>query len=180
MRGLLTSSETYARADGSLADVSMLDGDQMMVAPGVRIIEMADGWIAVSAGDDDQIKRLCHAAGIPDPSDLPRVPRTLPSEPFLSVLTEHDVSATAVRREQRYPFFDDPANQAAGMVASYRHGEWGWLEQPGAAWNFGNLDVRLELAPPLLGEHTIEVVLEVGLDRSDIDELLATGAVLQQ
>ncbi len=128
VRGLLTSSETYARADGSLADVSMLDGDQMMVAPGVRIIEMADGWIAVSAGDDDQIKRLCHAAGIPDPSDLPRVPRTLPSEPFLSVLTEHDVSATAVRREQRYPFFDDPANQAAGMVASYRHGEWGWLE----------------------------------------------------
>lgn len=176
--GVLTNSETFVRTDGSLADVSMLDGEQMMVAPGVRIVQMADGWIALAAPTDDQIMRLCQVAGVSDPDDLPTALRTRPSRPFLSALAEHDVSATAVRRDQRYPFFDEPANQAAGMVARYRHGEWGWLEQPGAAWNFGDLEVRLELAPPLLGEHTVEVLLEVGLDRAEIDELLAAGAAV--
>lgn len=177
--GVLTNSETFVRADGSLASVRMLDADQTMVAPGVRLIEMADGWIAVAAEHDDQVERLCRAAGVPRPDDLPPAVRTRPSEPFLTLLREHDVPATAVRRDQRNPFFDDPANRAAGMVARYRHGEWGWLEQPGAAWNFGDLDVRLELAPPLLGEHTVEVLLEVGLEQGTIDELLAVGAALQ-
>jgi crotonobetainyl-CoA:carnitine CoA-transferase CaiB-like acyl-CoA transferase len=177
--GVLTNSETFVRADGSLADVRMLDADQTMVAPGVRLIEMADGWIAVAAEHDDQVERLCRAAGVSRPDDLPPAVRTRTSEPFLTLLREHDVPATAVRRDQRNPFFDDPANRGAGMVARYRHGEWGWLEQPGAAWNFGDLAVRLELAPPLLGEHTVEVLLEVGLDQRTINELLAAGAALQ-
>jgi crotonobetainyl-CoA:carnitine CoA-transferase CaiB-like acyl-CoA transferase len=36
--------------------------------------------------------------------------------------------------------------------------------------------VKLDRAPPLLGEHTVEVLLEVRLSREVIDELLASGA----
>jgi crotonobetainyl-CoA:carnitine CoA-transferase CaiB-like acyl-CoA transferase len=52
------------------------------------------------------------------------------------------------------------------------------LEQPGALWFFGDQEVRLDRAPPLVGEHTIEVLLEVGLSRNVIGELVASGATL--
>jgi crotonobetainyl-CoA:carnitine CoA-transferase CaiB-like acyl-CoA transferase len=62
------------------------------------------------------------------------------------------------------------------MVASYQSAEWGRMEQPGAFWYFGDLDVRLHLAPPAVGEHTVEVLTEVGLERAEIDALVACGA----
>ena len=53
------------------------------------------------------------------------------------------------------------------------------MEQPGAFWIFGDLDVRLDRAPPGLGEHTVEVLREAGLDPDTIDALLAAGAAHQ-
>lgn len=83
-----------------------------------------------------------------------------------------------VRLAQRYPFFDDPDNQAAGLVATYDHAEWGRFEQPGAMWHFGDLEARLDRAPPALGEHTVEVLREVGLTADAVDALLASGAAV--
>ena len=71
----------------------------------------------------------------------------------------------------------DAARQA---IDRDQHGEWGHLEQPGAMWFFGDQEVRLDRAPPLLGEHTVEVLLEVGMSRDEIDEALAAGAVVQR
>jgi crotonobetainyl-CoA:carnitine CoA-transferase CaiB-like acyl-CoA transferase len=36
--------------------------------------------------------------------------------------------------------------------------------------------VRLDRAPPGLGEHTVEVLTEVGIDPGTIDAMLAAGA----
>ena len=88
------------------------------------------------------------------------------------------LAAVEVRRGQKGPFFDDPAHLAAGMVASYTHTEWGRLEQPGALWYFGDQDVKLDRAPPLVGEHSVEVLLEVGLSPAEIDAAIAAGAVV--
>ena len=74
------------------------------------------------------------------------------------------------------PFFDDPANLKAGLIARYPHAEYGMLEQPGASWHFGDLDTRFDYAPPVLGEHTVEILTEIGLSHDDIDALLDSGA----
>jgi crotonobetainyl-CoA:carnitine CoA-transferase CaiB-like acyl-CoA transferase len=84
-----------------------------------------------------------------------------------------------VRLEQRYPFFDDAANRAAKLVAEYQHAEWGTLEQPGALWYFGDQDVQLHLAPPALGEHTVEALRAFGLDQAAIDTLINDGVAVQ-
>jgi len=83
-----------------------------------------------------------------------------------------------VRENQRDPFYDEAANLAAGLVAAYAHPTWGRLEQPGAFWAFGDLGVRLERPPPLLGEHTREVLAEVGLGADVIAALLDTGVAV--
>jgi crotonobetainyl-CoA:carnitine CoA-transferase CaiB-like acyl-CoA transferase len=64
------------------------------------------------------------------------------------------------------------------MVAEYTSLEWGKMQQPGALCCFGDLGVRLEYAPPALGEHTVEVLTEVGLTRDAIDRLLAGGVAV--
>ena len=174
--GVLTNSETYRRPDGTLADVPMLDADQTMIGPGKRIMELADGWVAVSATTPEQVAALFAAMGGTDSEGLPRAVRNRSTGDVLAALTEAGVPAAAVRRGQKGPFFDDPDHRAAGLIATYRHGEWGQLEQPGAMWWFGDQDVKLDRAPPLLGEHTVEVLAEVGLAQVEIDRLLAIGA----
>jgi crotonobetainyl-CoA:carnitine CoA-transferase CaiB-like acyl-CoA transferase len=173
--GALTASETYRNADGELASFEVLDGDQTGTAPGYRIIELADGWIAVCARRPEQLAALCRVAGA-DAADS--VPAALRARPVTNVLTDLDaagVPCEPVRLAQRDAFFDDPGNQAAGLVADYYQAEWGRLQQPGALWYFGNLDVRLDYAPPALGEHTVEVLTEVGVPGADIDRLIAEG-----
>ena len=45
-------------------------------------------------------------------------------------------------------------------------------------WWFGDQDVRLDRAPPLLGQHTVEVLTEVGLSLDAVAELLAAGTAV--
>lgn len=176
--GVLTNSETYLMPDGSLAPIPMLDADQTMVGPGERIIRLADGWIAVAATSDDQIDALCRVAGVSTPEDLPEPLSTRSTAEVVAELIEGRVPVEPVRQDQKGPFFDDADHLAAGLVASYEHQTWGRFEQPGALWNLGNQEVRLDRAPPVLGEHTIEVLREVGIDDASIEELLAAGAIV--
>ena len=81
-----------------------------------------------------------------------------------------------MRLDQGEPFFASAANDAAGLIARYEHVDYGRVEQPGAFWIFGDLDVKLDRAPPGLGEHTVEVLTEVGLDPATVDALVASGA----
>ena len=87
--------------------------------------------------------------------------------------------AGQVRLDQGEAFLDDEQNRVLGLVTSYRHAEWGELEQVGALWSLGNLEVSLDRAPPALGEHTREVLSAVGLDETTIAELLAESVAVQ-
>ena len=83
----------------------------------------------------------------------------------------------AVRRRQMEPFFDDPDHLAAGLIASVRTPGVGTVEHPGDVVPRRSA-VRLDRAPPVLGEHTVEVLREVGLTEDQIEELLAVGAIV--
>jgi crotonobetainyl-CoA:carnitine CoA-transferase CaiB-like acyl-CoA transferase len=174
--GVLTNSETYIRPDGTLVPVVMLDHDQTMVGPGERILQLADGWIAIAAAEAAQVDAMCNVLGVGAPDDVPGAAAGWSCGSLLGEFAAAGVPATLVRQGQNGPFFDDPAHLAAGLVASYPHADWGQLEQPGAMWYLGDQEVRLHRAPPVLGEHTVEVLLEVGLSQSEIDDLLAVGA----
>lgn len=174
--GVMTNSETYLCADGSLAPVQGLDHDQTMIGPGERILQLSDGWIAVSAVGGAAVAALCDVFGAATPDALPAAASTRATAEVLQTLAAAEVPAAAVRHGQKGPFFDDPDHLAAGLVASYPHKDWARHEQPGAMWWFGDQEVQLHRAPPALGEHTVEVLLEVGLSLAEIDELVAAGA----
>ena len=157
--GVLTNGEVVLRPDGSVTPFATLDADQTGVSPARRIVEVADGWVAVTAEPPDDL-----ATGT--------------TSEALDRLAAAGIPAEAVRLDQRDAFLDDPANRAAGLVATYEHGDWGRLDQTGGLWDFGDLALRIERPPPLLGEHTVEVLTEVGLDPAAIEALLAGGAAV--
>jgi crotonobetainyl-CoA:carnitine CoA-transferase CaiB-like acyl-CoA transferase len=176
--GVLTSSETYRTADGTLMPYDTLDGDQTTLSSGPRIVEASDGWIALALQGADAVAVACAALQAADEAGLAASVAARSVAEVTALLAPAGIACEAVREQQRDPFFDDPGNRAAGLVAEYPHAEWGMLLQPGAMWHFGDLDVRLELAPPALGEHTASVLAQVGFSSAEITALAEQGAVV--
>jgi crotonobetainyl-CoA:carnitine CoA-transferase CaiB-like acyl-CoA transferase len=176
---VLTNSETYLHEAGLAASVPPLDQQQMGLSPGYRLYELADGWIALAATRADQLERACTALGATDPAGIAGRLAAATVADTLARLSAAGVPAEPVTLDQGEPFLDDPLHRALGLVASYPHAEWGELEQVGALWNLGDLEVRLDRAPPALGQHTVEVLRQVGLDDGVIEELLEGSIALQ-
>jgi crotonobetainyl-CoA:carnitine CoA-transferase CaiB-like acyl-CoA transferase len=177
--GVLTVSETYVGPDGQLAPVAGLDAQQTRIEPGYGIFEVLDGWIAVACRNDEHRRALLAVAGVADLDLVPGALAPRNGAMVLADLASAGVPADAVALAQRDTFFDTPANRAAGLVASYHSVEYGRMEQPGAMWYFGDLDLRLELAPPVLGEHTMEALTSVGVGVEELRLLTERGAARQ-
>jgi crotonobetainyl-CoA:carnitine CoA-transferase CaiB-like acyl-CoA transferase len=177
--GVLTNSETYLTEDGLAASVEPLDREQMGLSPGYRLYSLEDGWIALCAPNDDALDRACAVIGVRDPLDLAAALSDASVGATLAALREAGVPCEPVNLDQGETFLDDPLNRTLGLVTSYPHAEWGMLEQVGALWSLGDLELRLDRPPPALGEHTVEVLRDLALDESLIAALLAQSVALQ-
>ena len=85
------------------------------------------------------------------------------------------------RDEFRQGILDDPVNRQLGRVAAYETAEWGHFEQIGPLLRSGPAPVD---GPPLvlpgIGEHTTEVLAELGFSDEEVAALLAAKAVRQR
>ncbi len=71
----------------------------------------------------------------------------------------------------------DPHTLARGMVQELEHPVEGLLRSLGIPAKLSGTPGRLRRAAPLQGEHTVELLVELGYDQARIDELLAQGSV---
>ena len=174
----MTNSETYLTADGELAPVAVLDHEQTGIEPGYRIVPVADGLGRDRGAERRAARGAVHGRRRRRPGGAAGALASRASDELLAALEAAGIPAERVRENQRDAFFDSAQNQAAGLVARYPHPIYGSFEQPGALWSFGDLDVRLDRAPPTVGQHSVEILEEVGFDRAEIDRLVGEGVVV--
>jgi CoA:oxalate CoA-transferase len=155
---------------------------------------VADGWIAIAAPNDGLYGKLCEVLGAPELATderfatnnvrvenrdtlIPLIEERLKArtaEEWLSALDAVGVPTGKIRS------VPDALRAAAdaGVPASTRvpHPTAGEVELMNSPIQIES-GLRPPQAPPLLGEHTAEVLAELGLDASEISRLAAAGAI---
>jgi len=102
--------------------------------------------------------------------------RTRPSAYWLARLKEHDVPASPVRGHE--DLLTDEQVAANGYIQSVDHPKWGTLKVVGPHINLSETPAHVAgPATPGHGEHTREVLRELGLDDDRIRALEAAGTV---
>jgi crotonobetainyl-CoA:carnitine CoA-transferase CaiB-like acyl-CoA transferase len=192
--GILLHSGAFFQ-DGVLVGGPSLDAAQTGYGPGYRLYPCKDGeWLALVVPSPDAWRRLAELAPIPQRyaplrgGDLDSVARE--AEAVLEAAFGGGPAADWVRRLRatgvlaelippvnrdgfRRKILDDPVNRQLGRVVSYETADWGRFEQIGPLVRAGpDGGVNPRLALPRVGEHTLEILTELGLSPADVQDLL--------
>jgi crotonobetainyl-CoA:carnitine CoA-transferase CaiB-like acyl-CoA transferase len=204
--GMLLQSGVFER-DGELVRGPVLDGNQTGYGPGYRLYQGSDGgWFALVVPTRADWQRLCGAA--PDLSSLREqyVPLRggagdAQAAAAEDVLAQTFASAPAAdwverlrslgllvepvglmdRDQFRQGILDDPFNRQLGRVASYATADWGWFEQIGPLLRCGP-EARggPAMMLPGIGQHSVEVLTELGCSDDEVQGLLTAKVLRQQ
>ena len=75
----------------------------------------------------------------------------------------------------RRTWFGQPDLVAAGLVADYQHPQYGRFRQFGHLIDFSDTPGHIGGPPPLLGQHSREILQRLGYSADEIDDLRARG-----
>ncbi len=154
------------------------------------IYETKDDYISVSTMTDPQWTAFCKVA---DRENLLTDPRFLtpslrdenaderlnliqeallerPAAEWLKVLDDAGVPCAPVLTRRQ--MIDHPQVEASGIVIEYDHAQAGRLRQARPAARFESTPTEIRNGAPVLGEHTYEVLGEIGYSEAEIDAMV--------
>lgn len=155
----------------------------------------SDGHIIVAVGNDGQFTRLCEIAEAPELATDPRFatnPARVKHRSILVPLLAERIGRKPMRfwsealQAAGVPcgpindlaqVFDDPQVQHRGMRIELPHPTAGKVPLVASPIKLSRTPVEHRSAPPLLGQHTDEVLAGIGLDEQAIAALRAQGVV---
>ena len=159
------------------------------------VFPAADGHIVLAVGNDGQFAKLCEAIGRPDWAADPRfvknADRVRNEGALTPMLAERfrdftRAELTALLDAAGVPcgpinavpdVFADPQVQHRQMLRHLPHPVAGRVPQVVSPIRMQDAPITYDRAPPTLGQHTAEVLAELGLDGPACDALAAKGIV---
>ncbi|HET7874300.1 MAG TPA: CoA transferase [Methylomirabilota bacterium] len=165
-----------------------------MIAP-YEAFPTREGWVMIAAGSDALFAKACQALGVPELARDPRfsdnparvanrgalfealaaVTRGLTSADLLARLQEAGVPAAPILSLDRVAA--EPQAEASGMLVPAKHPRLPDYRAVGLPIRWDGERPGVSRVPPLLGEHTGEVLAELGYDHRTIKELAARHVV---
>jgi crotonobetainyl-CoA:carnitine CoA-transferase CaiB-like acyl-CoA transferase len=184
--------------DGEAVPRPRLDKAQTGTDALYRLYETQEGWIQIAALEEEQWTALCGVLGAPELATDPRFGtaaaraenrrqlETLLEPRWLTrtaIVWSRWLDATGVPNEiamdpnagERVLFDGD--NERLGLVAEYDHPLLGRMRQYGSLIDFSETPGNISGPPPMVGEHTVEILEWLGYSQADRDELREQGVV---
>ena len=160
-----------------------------------QVFEASDGHLILAVGNDSQFAKFSELAGRPDWASDPRfsknadrvrhrevlVPqlaeaiKARPRDVWLAALEAAKVPCGAINNLAQA--FADPQVEAREMTVAMAHPLTDGLRLVASPMKLSATPVAYRHAPPLLGQHTHELLTEAGLCNAEIDVLTAARVI---
>ena len=160
-----------------------------------QTFQTSDGWVALAVGNDAQFVRFCEAAdcvALADDSRFATNPKRVENRnelipllnnvfikrtraEWLEILERAKIPHGAINTVPQA--LSHPQAVAREMVQTVPHPSAGEIKLVGPAAKFSSTPAQIQRHPPLLGEHTDEVLSELGLGESEVSRLREVGAI---
>ena len=182
---------------GYLADGTVPRGDGTrfpMVAP-YEVLPTRDGVLMVAAGNDRLFRALCVVVGVPDLVDDPRfetnADRVANRDALATLLAKRLATDDTAAWHERLtaagvpaaPVADvrdvaeSPQTEALGILQRLDHSRIDGLTLPALPLSFDGERALHPSAPPDVGQHSTEILREVGYADEEIAALAADGVI---
>jgi crotonobetainyl-CoA:carnitine CoA-transferase CaiB-like acyl-CoA transferase len=155
----------------------------------------ADGFVNIAVGNDAIWGRFCDAFGLAQERDDPRfrtnVDRCAHLEHLYAILNDLFAKFTTAEVVDRLdkaavpcgPIHDiaevmaDPQLEDQDLIRTAPHDTLGEVQLTGMPYHFDRAAPEIRHGPPTLGQHSREILEDIGYAESDIDVLFAAHAV---
>jgi len=154
-----------------------------------------DGFVGVVASNEKLWGNMCQAMGRPelatDPKFNSNAARLENIEEMTAIINNWMANYTVdevvkILRDARVavaPILDVPQivesenTKARNMLVEYEHATAGKVKVPGNPIKFGAYEAIAELPPPFKGQHTKELLLQLGYSEADVEQMLKDGVI---